>query len=59
MARSRDDEGNEVEIDERYFMEWVELGLGAISTRLAAEWRLDEIDRRKKEEADGSQEKQE
>lgn len=56
MATYRDDEGRDIEIDERFFMEWVEKGLSDFRVRLAAEVRMDDIDRRKKEEGNESQE---
>lgn len=55
MATSRDEEGREIEIDERFFMEWVDKGLGDFARRLAAEVRMDEIDRQRGEQH-GSQE---
>jgi len=56
MAEFIDPDGRTLEIDERWFMEWVELGFRLIRTRLNAEDRMDEIDKRKKEEGNGSQE---
>ena len=56
MAKSRDEDGREVEIDERWFMEWVDFGITDIEERLAAEARMDEIDRkRERGENDGAQ----
>lgn len=48
MSRDTPD-GHEVEIDERWFMEWVELGFKLIRDRLNAEDRMDEIDKQKQE----------
>jgi len=49
MAEYLDDEGRKMSIDERWFMEWVDLGFRLIRTRLDAEDRMDEIDKRKQE----------
>ena len=50
MAKSRDEDGREVEIDERYFMEWFDLGMENIKQRLAAEAEMDKIDRKRQQE---------
>lgn len=55
MAVSRDEDGREIEIDERWFAEWVELGFRLIRTRLDAEDEMDKIDRQRGE-SNGSQE---
>lgn len=55
MAKSRDEDGREVEIDERWFMEWVDFGIADLEGRLAAEARMDEIDKRERGESDGAQ----
>lgn len=55
MAESLDPEERRIEIDERWFMEWVELGLSNIEVRLRGEWEMDEIDRQRGEQH-GSQE---
>lgn len=56
MAKSRDEDGREVEIDERYFMEWFDLGMNQLRDRLAAEAEMDKFDRNRQEGAsDGSE----
>ena len=56
VAEYVDPDGRTVSIDERFFMEWVELGFKLIRDRLNAEDRMDEIDKRKRGASDGSQE---